>query len=117
MNKIFTVFKFELKNAVKSSAFIISTSILVFMIIAGSIFFRVTSSSMEDKIGDLENQVTGAVISGEHIGIRLENSSTKIDEIKSIYKDDKITEYKSEDEIKTALENNEIVVFCNISIL
>ncbi len=109
MNKIFTVFKFELKNAVKSSAFIISTSILVFMIIAGSIFFRVTSGSMEDKIGDLENQVTGAVISGEHIGILLENSSTKIDEIKSIYKDDKITEYKSEDEIKTALENNEII--------
>lgn len=101
MNNIFTVFKFELKNAIRSSAFIFSTLILVMMIIIGSIVFKMTSKDMEQSVNDAMNS-GGAVIT-EDIGVYISDSDLNMDLIKEIYKGANITAYESEEDLKAAV--------------
>ena len=81
MNKIFTVFKYELKNTLKSKTFLISTSIFVSIVIIGSILFRFGFTDMNNNISEsiseyfpyeLETESKekiGVIIQGNHLDI------------------------------------------------
>lgn len=106
MSKIFTVFKFELKNAIRSTAFIFSTLILVFMIIVASIIFKFTSNNQISSIPQPGSDPNAALV--ENIGIFNNSSELNDENVRALYGGAGISNYDSEEALKAAVENEAI---------
>ena len=106
MNKILTVFKYELKSTLKSKTFIVSTLIFVAIILAGSLMFRFGFSDMgqgfQEQFSEYIPSQTGESHL-EHIGVVTEDSDYDTKTLKDIFKNYRITEYSSEEEMKKFL--------------
>lgn len=111
MNKILTVFKYELKSTLKSKTFIVSTLIFVAIILAGSLMFRFGFSDMgqgfQEQFSEYIPSQTGESHL-EHIGVVTEDSDYDTKTLKDIFKNYRITEYSSEEEMKKSISNHEV---------
>lgn len=111
MNKIFTVFKYELKNTLKSKTFLISTSIFVSIVIIGSILFRFGFTDMNNNISESISEYFPSELeteSKEKIGVIIQGNDLDFNTIKEIYEKDEIISFENEEKLKDSVSNNEI---------
>ena len=111
MNKILTVFKYELKSTLKSKTFIVSTLIFVAIILAGALMFRFGFSDMGQGFQEQFSKYMPSQTEESHlerIGIVNEDSDYDIKTLKDIFRFYKITEYNSEEEMKKSISNHEV---------
>lgn len=110
MNKLFTVFKYELKNGLKSKSFIFTTLFLMVGIIGFSIFFRIMATS--DNTPDLSNPdalIEDLMGSGEvqNVGYILENSQIDNKDLENLFPLYNMTENSNVDELENMIQNEQ----------
>ena len=110
MNKLFTVFKYELKNGLKSKSFIFTTLFLMVGIIGFSIFFRIMATS--DNTPDLSNPdalIEDLMGSGEvqNVGYILENSQIDNKDLENLFPLYNMTENSNVDELENMIQNGQ----------
>lgn len=108
MNKLFTVFKYELINGLKSRSFIFTTFFLMVGIIAMSIFLRVIANNEANNLNlsDPEAILEEISTSSEgKIGYILNNSEIEKDELENLYPVYDMEENSSLEELESKIED------------
>lgn len=117
MNNGFTVFKYELKNALKSKTFITSVIVMSLMIIIGGLiarYFINDTEKYDDTLNYIESEVMGIDKDGSallgNIGYIIETEGLSDEDVKEIYSGFDLKSYKKEKDIETDLKNKKLDV-------
>lgn len=117
MNNGFTVFKYELKNALKSKTFITSVIVMSLMIIIGGLiarYFTNDSEKYDNTLDYIESEMMGKDEDGSeslgNIGYIIENDSLLDEDVKEIYSVFDLKSYENKEDIESDLKNKKLDV-------
>lgn len=108
MNKTMTVFKYELKAALKSKAFLISNLIFMGIIIIGALFIRFGIGENFKDV-DLQDRIISEISSEDrNVGVVIKSDILNKESIEKIYPNEKIVIFNSDEELRKAVTNEEV---------
>lgn len=108
MNKIMTVFKYELNAALKSKAFIISNLIFMGIIIIASLFIRFGIGESIGESDFISDMVSEDATEAGNLGIIIKDDVLNKNIIEKIYPNENIIIFNSEKDLRQGIDDEEL---------
>ncbi len=108
MNKTMTVFKYELKAALRSRTFLVSNIIFMGIIIIASLFIRFGVGNSIKELAPIAQIISEDPSESRNVGVIIKDDVLNKEIIEKMYPNENITIFESDEKLRESITNKEL---------